>query len=371
MRLADLDLSGLRLQPAAEADDAVRAACAANPDVASCETIGESEAGRPMLGVTLGYGPALVTLVAGAHADEPVGPATLRTLVVEALAARDWGADDGGFADLFERATLRIVPHVNPDGEARNRAWIDVWDDRDTAATLGAFLRHRRREPPGRDVEFGYPAMRVENRVATEFLFDGAPVVLHASLHGMAFSEGALVLVERRWLGTPPADRLVAAFLDAARRVGLPPHDHDRGGDKGFVYGGSGVWSTPEGAAMRTHFERAGDAATAAAFHDSSMETARALGSRAGGMMPLCLVPEIPLFAITRAPEGVASRPGVAARLAAFTDALPAITQAAEAGEPLTPWVEGFGLRATPLADAVQLHFTLLDLGLAAVAPSR
>ncbi len=367
MRLADLDLSELRFQRAAEADDVIRAACAANPDVATCETIGESEQGRPILGMTLGYGPTVVTLVAGAHADEPVGPATLRTLVVEALAARDWGANDGGLADLFERATLRIVPHVNPDGEARNRAWIEAWDETDTAATLGAFLRHRRREPPGRDLEFGYPAMRPENRAATAFLFDGAPVALHASLHGMAFSEGALVLVERRWLGTPAANRLVAGFVDTAARVGLAPHDHDRGGDKGFVYGGPGVWSTPEGAAMRLHFERAGDAATAAAFHDSSMETAVARGAHADGSTPLCLVPEIPLFAVTRAPDGVASRRGVAARLAVFTDALPAMTLAAEAGDSLAPWVDDFGLRATPLADAVHLHLTLIDLGMAAV----
>ena len=365
MRLAHLDLSRLRFQTSAEADRALRAACAANPDVAACEIIGESEEGRAILGVTLGYGPAVVTLVAGAHADEPVGPETLRTLILETLAARDWGADAGGFASLFERVTLRIVPHVNPDAEARNRTWIERWDETDPAATLGAFLRERRREPPGRDIEFGFPAMRPENRAATVFLFDGSPVALHASLHGMAFSEGALVLVERRWLGSPAAARVAAGFLDAAQPLGLAPHDHDRGGDKGFAYGGPGVWTTPEGAAMRAHFRDASDDATAAQFHDSSMETAVARGSD-GQRTPLCLVPELPLFAVTRAP-GVRSRRGVAARLAAFTAALPEMQLAAEAGQSVAPWVDRFGVRLTPLAAAVRLHLTLLDLGLAAV----
>ncbi len=362
MRLADLPAPE-RFSAADDADADIRAACAANPDVAACEVIGHSGAGREILGVTLGYGPKVASLVAGAHADEPVGPEALRTLVVEALAHRDWGADDDGLAGLFERATLRIVPHVNPDAEAVNRAWIDAWDASDAAASLGAFLRHRRREPPGRDVEFGYPAMRPENVAAHTFLFGPSPVALHASLHGMASSEGALVLVEQRWMNTPAGRAVASGFLDAARRAGLPPHDHDRGGDKGFAYGGPGVWTTPEGAAMRAHFLAAGDAETASRFHASSMEAAVARGT-VGGRTPLCVVPELPLFRVT---AGGTSHPGVAGRAAAFADALPAMTDAAEAGRPMTPWVERFGVVATPVADAVRLHWTLLDLALDAV----
>ena len=80
--------------------------------------IGHSEQGRPILGVTLGYGPRRASLVAGAHADEPVGPETLRALIVEGLARRDWGAEDGGFEPLLEQFTFDIVPHANPDAEA-------------------------------------------------------------------------------------------------------------------------------------------------------------------------------------------------------------------------------------------------------------
>ena len=64
---------------------------------------------------------------------------------------------------------------------------------------------------------------------------------------------------------------------------------------------------------------------------------------------------------------GGASRPGVAGRAAAFADALPAMTDDAEAGRPMSPWVERFGVVCTPVADAVRLHWTLLDLALDAV----
>src|SRR5690606_24240241 len=142
-----------RFSTSGEVFDELRHACEANPDVATFEVIGRSEEGRPMAGVTLGYGPSLVTLCAGAHADEPVGPETLRLLVLEGLAARGWESEDGeGLHALFERFTLRIVPHVNPDSEAKNRAWIEQWPD------LSTYLAHRLREQPGRDVEFGYPA---------------------------------------------------------------------------------------------------------------------------------------------------------------------------------------------------------------------
>ncbi|HEX8384691.1 MAG TPA: M14 family zinc carboxypeptidase, partial [Rubricoccaceae bacterium] len=280
MRLADLDLTGLRsgsswrFRTSDDVFDTMREACAVNPDLATFEAIGESEEGRPIAGVTLGTGPHLVTLVAGAHADEPVGPETLRTFVLEGLSARGWGAPDGGLDDLFERFTFRIVPHVNPDAEARNRPWIDAWDAGRPAETLALYLRHRLREPPGRDVEFGYPSARPENAAASRFLFGDEPVALHASLHGMGFSEGALLLIEKGWLAAPETEGLRAGFRTAAGEAGLGLHDHDRGGDKGFRYGGPGFSSTPEGAAMRDHFLALGETETAARFGLSSMEMA-------------------------------------------------------------------------------------------------
>ena len=358
MTLADFDLDALRFRTSAEVIGELRDACDQNPDLATFETIGESEEGRPIAGVTLGYGPRRVTLVAGAHADEPVGPETLRALVLEGLAARDWGAEGGGLGELFERVTLRVVPHVNPDGEARNRGWIEAWDPERPHATLAAFLRGRRRELPGRDVEYGYPDLRPENAAATRFLFGDGPVALHASLHGMGVSEGALLLVERGWLDRPEAVALRRAFAEATRAAGLRLHDHDRDDDKGFDYAGPGVWTTPTGAAMRAHFERAGDPETAARFHNASMDQA----AEAGGD-PLRIVTELPLFQLAADYDHA---PGVPALLHAWRERTPALVEAAAEGAGLGPLVDDLGLRCVPLADAVRIHLATLDAAIRA-----
>jgi hypothetical protein len=358
VRLTDLDLSSARFRTSEEVLDALRAACVANPDVAAFEVIGRSEGGRPIAGVTLGYGPRLATLVAGAHADEPVGPETLRLFVLEGLAARDWAAADGeGLHALFERFTFRVVPHVNPDAEAANQAWTARWPD------LPAYLAHRLREPPGRDVEFGYPALRVENQAASRFLFGYEPIALHASLHGMAFAEGALLLIEQDW--AERVDALKRGFAGAAAEAGLRLHDHDRGGDKGFRYYGPGFWSTPEGQAMRAHFLAHGDAATAARFFFSSMEWAKLAGrDPATGRTPLCLVTELPLFHLAAEYDHA---PGVPALYHQLAEELPELTLAAQRGEDLEERLAPYDLRPLDLQTAVLLQLRVLELGLEAV----
>lgn len=370
MRLTDLPLDDLAFRTSEAVREPLRRACAANPDLATFHDLGRSEQGRPLYGVTLGYGPRRVTLVAGAHADEPVGPETLRTLVLETLAHRDWEAEDGGFAELFERFTLRIIPHVNPDGEAANRPWIEAFPVSGGAAAeaLAAYLRHRRREPPGRDVEFGYPVMRPENRAASAFLFDYEPVAFHASLHGMGFAEGALLLLERHWVDARPerTAALMEGWRAAVAAARLSLHDHDRRGEKGFHYLGPGFWSTPEGTAMQAHFRALGDEATARKFFLSSMEWARLTGyDAARDGHPLALVTELPLFVLPRAEPHV---PGVPATWLALQEALPELTARARAGEGLHEHVARFGLRLLPLADAVRLQLRALELGLEAVA---
>lgn len=358
MRLSDLDLTDARFRTSADTFEPIRHACASNPDLAAFHDLGRSEDGRPIYGVTLGGGPRLVTLVAGAHADEPVGPETLRTLVLGVLAERDWLAGDGGFADLLDRFTFRIVPHVNPDAEARNRPWLEAWPD------VQAFLQHRQRERPGRDVEFGYPVMRPENRAASRFLFDYEPIALHVSLHGMAFSEGAMLLVERHCVERTEALR--DGFRAAVAEAGLRLHDHDRGGEKGFDYIEPGFWTTPEGAAMKEHFRERGDISTARGFFLSSMEMARIAGyDDARQTHPLCLVTEFPLFVIARAYE---HEPGVPTAYLAFRDELPELTLRAQQGEDVAADLAAFEIEPLDVATAIRLQLRSIELGLEWVA---
>lgn len=356
MNLTAIDANGARFRTADEVRDELRHACAANGDVAAFHQIGASREGRPIDAVTLGYGPRLATLVAGAHADEPVGPETLRTLILESLANRDWLAEEEGFHDLFEQFTLRIIPQVNPDGEARNQRWIREWPD------VEAFIAHRLREQPGDDVEFGYPNLRPENQAASRFLFDYSPLALHLSLHGMAFAEGALLLIERYW---EHRESIMAGWRDAVAAAGLRLHDHDRGGDKGFAYYGPGFWSTPEGRAMQRHFRQRGDEATAARFHLSSMEMARLAGfDAASGARPLCLVTELPLFVIEQDYE---RQPGVPAAYLALQEVLPEAQTRLAAGEGVHTLLAPFALRPLPLDTAIRLQLRAIELGLAAV----
>lgn len=358
MRFSDLDLADARFRTSDEAREPIRHACASNPDLATFHDLGRSEEGRPLYGVTLGHGPRLVTLIAGAHADEPVGPETLRTLVLGALAERDGLADGGGFAEVFDRFTFRVVPHVNPDAEARNRPWIEAWPD------VQAFLRHRRRELPGRDVEFGFPVMRPENRATAGYLFDYEPIALHVSLHGMAFSEGAMLLVERHCVDRTEALR--DGFREAVRTAGLRLHDHDRGGEKGFDYIEPGFGTTPEGAAMKEHFRERGDLVTARGFFLSSMEMARIAGYDAERQAhPLCLVTELPLFVIGRAYE---HEPGVPTAYLALRDELPELTLRAQQEEDVADDLAPFELEPLDVATAIRLQLRSIELGLEWVA---
>lgn len=360
MTLHDLVPQDPRFRTSEEVFDELEAACATNPDIAEFEIIGRSEDGRPIAGVTLGYGPQRVTLVAGAHADEPVGPETLRTFIIDGLAARGWGAEGGGLESLWEQFTLQIVPHVNPDGEARNQGWIRAWDEADLANSLSAYLRERRREPPGRDIEFGYPTLRRENEAVTRFLFDGTPIALHASLHGMGYSEGALLLIDKEWIDREETLALRDGYVLAASAVGLRLHDHDRGAEKGFRYAGPGFWTTPEGRAMQAHFRQLGDEETASQFRLSSMEQAIETGSLASST-PLCVVTELPLFQLAAEYD---HQPGVPNLLLQFRDLQPDLIQAAASGIELASLVEPLGMRMVPLRDAMQVQLATLELAM-------
>lgn len=331
----------------AECYDRLREACA-RAGTAEFHALGESEESRPLAGAVLGRGPRVVSLIAGNHADEPIGPLTLRQLVLD-VARRPEAWDR-----LMEYFRFVVVPHANPDGEARNRTWIEDWPDAES------YLRHRVREEPGRDLEFGFPAMRKENRLVAQFLRRQAPpegYALHASLHGMAMAEGAQLLIERHW--SFRTETLRKGFREAARAEGLEMHDHNRFGEKGFFYLGPGFNTTPEGAAMRTFFRARGEEETAALFHSSSMEFVRSLGGD-----PLCLVTELPLFVV----EAGNGPPGVPQHYLDLRAELPELTLRLRRGESISERLNAYGLRPLPVAAAVGLQRRALELGLATVA---
>jgi len=323
---------------------ALEAACRSSDGLATFHEIGRSEEGRPLDAVVLGKGTRTVLLLAGAHADEPVGPETLRHLVLEGLRRPE------SLRPLLERVRFVILPHINPDGEVRNRNWTERWP------SLEAYLTGVVRELPGRDLEFGYPDLRAENRAIAAFLQAYAPFDLYVNLHSMGFAEGALLLIERHWSFRTEA--LQQAFADAARAVGLELHDHNRKGEKGFFYLGPGFMTTPEGEAMRTFFLAKGDPDTAAHFRMSSMEFVRSLGGD-----PLCLVTELPLFVVRHRP----SPPGVPVAYLEFREQLPELRLRAEKGAPLDEARRLFGLRALPLAIAMRLQLQTIGFALEAI----
>ena len=109
--------------------------------------LGFSREGRPIRGYRLGHGEERISLIAGCHADEPVGPRFLRQLAGY-LETRT--ADD----PLLTHYEWWIIPHTNPDGEVRNRIWCS---EEKLAFDPSQYLRHTVREGPGDDIEFGFP----------------------------------------------------------------------------------------------------------------------------------------------------------------------------------------------------------------------
>lgn len=264
--------------------------------------IGASRNALDLFGLIIGSGNRHVSITAGAHADEPVGPMT-------ALALAEWLVESPEAKPWVESHTFYICANVNPDGAEANASWF--------ADPLDPILYFKNvlRELPGDDVEFGYPDprnpaartnLRPENIAVAEFLDLGAPFIFHASLHGMSFAEGAWFLIGKEWIDRTA--ELHRTLIEATNQAGLPLHDIDRHGEKGFTRIAEGFCTTPTSTAMRDYFLSQNDPASADRFHLSSMEYVQALGGD-----PLVMVSELPLFLIgdetTRAARGNTPRP--------------------------------------------------------------
>lgn len=318
--------------------------------------IGRSREGREILGGILGRGGLHASLIGGCHADEPVGPAMLRRLA-SFLAALP--PDD----PLLTGITWYLVPHVNPDGEARNAAWseatVPAADHRgagDRIYDLPTYLRHVVRERPGDDVEYGFPLAeddaeaRPENRAVASFLAPGAPFHLHGSFHSIAFATGPWFLIEPAWIARTAGLR--DALRERVRSLGYELFDVDRGGEKGFHRIDLGFSTRPDSVSMRRFFEERGEPATAALFRPTSMEHVRSLGGD-----PLTFVSEMPLF-LRPLEEGETGRPDDP-RYRAWRERLAFLPDAEVR--------QGSGACGMPIRDQMRLQLAFLAEALRAV----
>jgi hypothetical protein len=303
------------------------------------EEIGYSRLGGALYGVRVGEGDRKVSVIAGSHADEPIGPMTAQMLPAVLAQA---------FPELLEAYQFHIVPQMNPDGADVNRTWFE------DPPELETYLRNAVREQPGDDIEFGFGAgdtVRPENQAAMAFLSAHGPYAAHFSLHGMAYAEGAWFLLCKEWGSR--AEDLMEDLADLCARVKLPLHDIDRGGDKGFTRLRPGFCTTPASVAMRAHFEEAEDLETAAKFHPSSMEFVAGLGGD-----PLCMVSELPLFHI-----GI---PSVSLELPVYLRFKESLEKARAEGtaEAIQDLARRYRLKPLPLETQIRMQIAMIILAL-------
>lgn len=290
-------------------------------------TIGRSREGRDLYGISVGAGRKIVTITAGAHADEPAGPMT-------AMLLADWlSSSEAPVArELRELATFIICPQVNPDGSEANKGWFSAVPD------FGRYVRHVRRELPGDDVEFGYPgdgkgALRPENQAVVDYLSDFGAADAHFSLHSMGFAGGAWFLLGEA--AVAHSNGLMERLVVKAAREGFDLHDIERNGEKGFRRLAPGFCTTPDSRAMAEHFRGLGDEAMAEKFHFSSMEWTLERNPEA-----VVLVTEVPVFAL---------RGGFDEARRGVTDASK-VREGWEMQERREEWLlRGWGLREAPV----------------------
>lgn len=325
----------------------------AGPGTAGGRVLGRSREGREIHGFRLGRGSLHVSLIAGCHADEPVGPAMLDRLAGY-LAGRPAEAPE------LTRATWSLVPRANPDGDAANAAWSAL-PALEEGYELAGHLAAAVREAPGDDVEFGFPrggddaGARPENRAVAAFLAEGGPFHLHGSFHGMGFGAGPWFLLDAFWVERTRPMR--EALRRRVRRLGYPLHEVDRGGEKGFWRIDEGFTTRPDSRSMRDFFLAQGEPATAALFRPSSMEFVRGLGGD-----PLTLVSEMPLFlyppqAGAEGDPPLPTRPDATRRFTAWAHGL----LAREGAGALTREATHFGLTPMPVGDQMRLQLALLE----------
>lgn len=250
--------------------------------------IGQSLQGRPLHGITVGAATApLVTIVAGAHPDEPAGPLAAMHLL------RQWSEQPWS-----RYLRLAVVPLLDVDGVVAQRQWLSPWRE---PLDLLRMQQYRLRRPPGEDREFAWPGapwpgvVLPECQAAADFFAGQGGPIAHISLHGMMVAAGAWFLLNRVALED---GQLWQDLRQIAITQGFGLHDMPRTGAKGFRRVGNGFCTVPSGPAMRRWWCAQGDApvSNGGGFAWGSMDYARYLARHNGLSDPFCAVSEFPLL---------------------------------------------------------------------------
>ncbi|MEG8278818.1 M14 family zinc carboxypeptidase [Streptomyces sp. AHA2] len=184
----------------------VRAAAlvARHPRDARLRRVGTSRAGTPLWLLSVGHGDRQALVVAGPHANEPVGGATVLRLAERALTdpRLTVGAD----------VTWNLLLSLDPDGLRRNEGWLTG------PYTLGQYFRHFFRPGFLEQPEWlpdGSDAVALPETRALLDVQDELRPVLQCSLHGVDVGGGFVELTH----DLPGLGRRLAHI---AARLGIP-----------------------------------------------------------------------------------------------------------------------------------------------------
>ncbi|MEU6551172.1 M14 family zinc carboxypeptidase [Streptomyces sp. NPDC046915] len=181
---------------------------ARRPGAARLRRVGTSRAGTPLWLLSVGHGSRHVLVVAGPHANEPVGGATVLRLAERALA--DPRLTEG--AD----ATWNLLLCLDPDGSRRNEGWLAG------PYTLRHYFRNFFRPGFLEQPEWlpdGADAVVLPETRALLDLQDELRPFLQCSLHGVDVG-GGFVELTRDLPGLAPRVARAAARLGIPRELG-------------------------------------------------------------------------------------------------------------------------------------------------------
>ncbi|MEU0583224.1 M14 family zinc carboxypeptidase [Streptomyces sp. NPDC006132] len=177
---------------------------ARRPRDARLRQVGTSRAGTPLWLLSVGHGSRQALVVAGPHANEPVGGATVLRLAERALA-------DPRLTEAAD-ATWNLLLCLDPDGSRRNEGWLTG------PYTLGRYFRNFFRpgflEQPEWLPDGAAGAALPETRALLDVQDELRPF-LQCSLHGVDVGGGFVELTH----DLPGLDRRLARI---AARLGIP-----------------------------------------------------------------------------------------------------------------------------------------------------